>query len=328
MKAPGCSGLGKERKGERNNVWPFLPGIDPGKLEELTPDAITSDQRSELAARCREMDNVPRRPGAGQLQVLADATRVQIMHNGIRVLAGGYCGEWMTQLIARCRGCDEPQEERVFHEVMARLPSNATMLELGGYWSFYSLWFLSRGKNRRAVVVEPDPKHLRVGQINARLNALAPTFIHGFAGGTASPAMRFQTEESGEILVPRVSVPHLMEVQAIERLDLLHCDIQGAEFEALSSCTELFERRRIQFVFISTHDFRISGHPLTHQRCLTVIRNCRGQIIAEHDVHESYSGDGLIVAYFGDDRRLGAPVPISLTGPPRAFFEIRSTISP
>ena len=29
-----------------------------------------------------------------------DQTRVQIMHNGIRVLADGYCGEWMTQLIA------------------------------------------------------------------------------------------------------------------------------------------------------------------------------------------------------------------------------------
>ena len=113
------------------------------------------------------------------------------------------------------------------------------MLELGGYWAFYSLWFLSRGKNRRAVVVEPDPKHLRVGQINARLNALTPTFVHGFAASTPSPPMRFQTAESGEILVPRVSVPHLMEVQAIKRLDVLHCDIQGAEFDVLSSCTEL-----------------------------------------------------------------------------------------
>ena len=123
--------------------------------------------------------------------------------------------------------------------------------------------------------------------------------------------MRFKTAESGEILVPRVSVPHLMELQGIERLDVLHCDIQGAEFEVLSSCTDLFERRLTQFVFISTHDFRISGDPLTHQRCLTIIRNCRGQIIAEHDVHESYSGDGLIVAYFGDDRRMGARVAIS-----------------
>ena len=171
----------------------FPTGSDPGKLEELVPDTLTADQRIELATRCRDMDHVPRRPRAGQVQVLSDQTRVQIMHNGIRVLADGYCGEWMTQLIAHSRGCHEPQEERVFHEVMARLPSKATMIELGAYWAFYSLWFLSGGKNRRAVIVEPDPKHLRVGQMNACLNGLTPVFVHGFAGSTPSPPMRFNT---------------------------------------------------------------------------------------------------------------------------------------
>src|SRR5262249_374651 len=153
-----------------------------------------------------------------------------------RVLAHGYYGEWMTRLIELCQGCHEPQEERVFLEVMGRLPAEATMIELGGFWAFYSLWFLSSGKQRRAIVVEPDPKHLRVGQLNARLNKLTPIFVHGFAGSTPSGPMPFQTEESGEILVQRLSVPLLMEVQEIERLSVLHCDIQGAEFEVLCSC--------------------------------------------------------------------------------------------
>jgi FkbM family methyltransferase len=305
-----CLGLVK-RHVQRDAIRAFPLETDPGKLEDLTPDALTAEQRIQLAARCRDMDHIPRRSRAGQVQVLPDQTRVQIMHNGIRVLADGYCGEWMTQLIARCRGCHEPQEERVFHEIMTRLPSEGTMLELGGYWAFYSLWFLLGGKNRRAVIVEPDPKHLTVGRMNARLNGRTPIFVHAFVGSTPSPPMRFKTAESGEILVPRVSVSHLMELHAIERLDVLHCDIQGAEFEVLSNCADLFERRLIKFVFISTHHFRISGDPLTHQRCVTVIRNCGGQIIAEHDVHESYSGDGLIVAYFGDESGVGAPVSIS-----------------
>jgi FkbM family methyltransferase len=194
---------------------------------------------------------------------------------------------------------------------VARLPTKSTMIELGGYWAFYSLWFLSGGKSRRAIVVEPDPKHLAVGQTNARLNSLTPAFIHGFMGATPSPAMPFKTEESGEVQVPRFSVPQLLEMYKIERIDVLHCDIQGAEFDVLCSCQELFLRRLVQFVFVSTHDFRISGDPLTHQRCLAVIRNCGGQIVAEHDVHESYSGDGLIVAYFGTDSRAGGPVPVS-----------------
>ena len=148
--------------------WRVLPPvIDPLKLEELTPDLLTVDQRVQMTTMCRDMDGIPRAPRAGQVQILPDQTRVQVMHNGTRVLADGYYGEWMTKLIELCHGCHEPQEERVFHEVMARLPSKATMIELGGFWAFYSLWFLSSGKPRRAIVVEPDPKHLKVGQMNA-----------------------------------------------------------------------------------------------------------------------------------------------------------------
>ena len=52
------------------------------------------------------------------------------MHNGLRVVADGYCGSWMTELIERCHGHHEPQEERAFYEVITRLGHNATMMEL------------------------------------------------------------------------------------------------------------------------------------------------------------------------------------------------------
>jgi hypothetical protein len=143
--------------------------IDPLKLEELTPGESTVDQRIEMTSRCRDMDGIRRVRRAGQVQTLGDGTRVQIMHNGLRVRADGYQDEWMTRLIELCRGCHEPQEERVFCEVMARLPTEATMIELGGYWAFYSLWFLSGGERRRSIVVEPNPKHLAVGKANASL---------------------------------------------------------------------------------------------------------------------------------------------------------------
>jgi hypothetical protein len=33
--------------------------------------------------------------------------------------------------------------------------------------------------------------------------------------------------------------------------------------------------------------------------CLAMLMDFGGTILAEHDVHESFSGDGLIAAYFG-----------------------------
>jgi hypothetical protein len=149
---------------------------------------------------------------------------------------------------------------------------------------------------------------------------LTPVFVQGYLGGTTTPPRSFGTGESGEILIPHLSVPRLMETHGIYRLDVLHCDTQGAELDILLSCEEMLIRRRISFVFVSTHDFRITGDPLTHQRCLAIILNCRGHIIAEHDVHESYSGDGLIVAYFGDDWRAKLSVPVSRNRYSESFF--------
>ena len=55
----------------------------------------------------------------------------------------------------------------------------------------------------------------------------------------------------------------------------------------------------------------ISGDPLTHQRCLHLLRGVGGTIVAEHDVQESYSGDGLIVARFCSEPSGWQPVELS-----------------
>jgi FkbM family methyltransferase len=90
-----------------------------------------------------------------------------------------------------------------------------------------------------------------------------------------------------------------MATYGIEHLDMLHCDAQGIETNILESCSALFRAGRVSWVFISTHSHHISGDPLTHQRCLSLLLNAGATIVTEHDVQESFSGDGLIVAKFG-----------------------------
>jgi hypothetical protein len=59
----------------------------------------------------------------------------------------------------------------------------------------------------------------------------------------------------------------------------------------------------VRFAVVSTHHHVISGDPLTHQRCLDLLRDAGGHVIVEHTVAESYSGDGLIVVSFDDRDR-------------------------
>jgi FkbM family methyltransferase len=272
---------------------------DPHRLEAVIPIARTIEERAIIAMRCRDADILPKVANAGAVLQQPDGSRVQLMHNGIKVLAGGYYGAWMQDLITQCNGHHEPQEEVLFTELMKHINDDATMFELGGFWSFYSIWFLSQDRRRRSFVVEPDPMHIEIGRINARLNDCEPIFVSAFAGRHSAPPSVFTTETSGVLELPCVSVPDMMATYGIDHLDLLHCDAQGIELPVLESCVELAAAGRLSWVVVSTHTHHITNDPLTHQRCLAVLRRAGAAILAEHDVQESFSGDGLIVAKFG-----------------------------
>jgi FkbM family methyltransferase len=262
------------------------------------PADFPERKRVLLTASCRDCDDLPRAPDAGSCGRDAQGD-YQVMHNGIRVVRGGYYGEWMEEIIRRLRGVHEPQEERIFHEVIARLPAGATMLELGGFWAWYSLWFQHAVPGGHSFVVEPDPAHLAVGRANFARNGCAATFTQACVGASSVPALRFRCESDGlEHTIEQVGLVDFLERHGIERLDLLHADVQGAETALLEGARACLEARRIRFVFVSTHHHLISGDPLTHQRCLALLRDAGAAVLVEHSVAESFSGDGLIVASF------------------------------
>ncbi len=262
------------------------------------PVITTAQDRIAMATRCRDADPVPKVPGAGSVITDRDGRRVQLMHNGVRVLADGYCGPWMTRLIELCRGHHEAQEERMFHEVVSRLPAAGTRLELCGFWAFYAIRFLRAAAGRRAVLVEPDPAHIAVGEANLALNQVRARFIHGFVGDTPGCTLPFATEESGTLPVPCLDVAAVLESEGITHLTILHCDTQGAGLAVLRQMASLLRAGRVDWVFLSSHHHTISGDPLTHQRCLALLRALGATIQAEHDVQESFSGGGFICARF------------------------------
>ena len=70
----------------------------------------------------------------------------------------------MTQIIERLKGHHEPQEEKVFHEVLKAVAPGSTMIELGCYWAYYSLWFQKAVKNARNFMIEPAKAALECGR--------------------------------------------------------------------------------------------------------------------------------------------------------------------
>lgn len=254
-------------------------------------------RRVAMTAACRDCDPIPKVRRAGAV-FAGLGGRYQLMHNGVKVVADGYCGPWMTDLIRRLNGHHEPQEEAAFHAILTRLPPGGTIVELGSFWAYYSLWFLRAGGGR-AVCVEPDPTHLAVGRRNFALNGLAADFVPASVGPDSLPPRPFRCESDGGVrAVAEVSVDDLLDRLFVPRADVLLVDINGAELGALAGAEQAIADGRVRFLVLSTHHRSLSGEPDTHLRCLRRVLELGGRVVCEHSVGESFSGDGLIVASF------------------------------
>jgi FkbM family methyltransferase len=283
---------------------------------------MSDSERIEMTVACHDSDLIPKVEGAGEIFLDPSGTLCQRMHNGLRVVAGGYHGEWMSEIIRRLKGHHEPQEEILFHTILpliAAAGSKPVMLELGSFWGYYSLWFRSLHPGGRNLLVEPDANNVQVGKRNFRLNEFDGEFIEA-AVGIHDGFIDFPCESDGQARrVRTISVDGLLRELGLERIHLLHADIQGAELSLLEGMKESVERGRLNWLFLSTHHHSLSGDPLTHQRCLEWLQSHGAFILSEHSVAESFSGDGLIVAAFSGHPQMMPPA-ISRNTPSRSLF--------
>lgn len=285
------------------------------------PVTVSAAERVEITCSCRDCDVIPKVTEAGQRFPQAPVP-YQMMHNGLKVIDGGYHGQWMSEIIHRLRGHHEPQEERIFHAVLPRVPAGGAMLEVGGFWAYYSLWFHHAVAGARNYVIEPDPANILVGQRNFELNDFRAEFQQSCIGRTSQRAVPFVCESDGQTReISMTSVDDFLQTRGIDALAILHADVQGAELNLLHGAINAIHQRRIRFVFVSTHHHLISGDPLLHQRCRHFLEATGAVILTDHTVAESYSGDGLLVAsYDPRDADLCDAVPISYNRARNSIF--------
>jgi FkbM family methyltransferase len=275
--------------------------------ENFVPDMtrVPEEVRSRvlLTTSCHDCDDLPKVDNAGQVMTYEGGRSVQVMHNGVVVEAGGYFGDWMSEIIRCLRGHHEPQEELAFARVLARLTAEGvqrpTAIELGSFWAYYSLWFLHEFPDGRVVAMEPDPLNLDVGRRNFELNGRNGTFLQGVIGPRPGDLTTFTSETDGRVHpVQQYDLAGLMAAGEFDRVDLLLCDIQGGEQFFFHQAMDLLRSGAVRFAVVSTHHHTISGDPLTHQKLLQLFQEMGAHVIVEHTVGESFSGDGLIVVSF------------------------------
>lgn len=204
----------------------------------------------------------------------------QVMHNGIMVTLGGYYGEPIVQMLLKNKGVHEPQEEHAFKQVLNEMSDGATMIELGAYWSFYSIWFNKEIKNARNYLVEPDALNMIYGLNNLRINNVKGKFTNAYIG-------KVSEKVDGTTLI---CIDDYVSENNIKFIDILHSDIQGYEHEMLLGASKTINEHKIGYIFISTHGNKV------HYECLDFLEQNDFKILCNADEDDTYSLDGLIVA--------------------------------
>lgn len=237
--------------------------------EKRGPDSPYWQKRIKLVLDDPNNAFIPRVADAGCIR-----DGCQIMHNGLKVVEDGYYGKPMTVMMECNRGVHEPQEERAFAEILHWVPRGGSIMELGAYWAFYSMWFHSAVKNAGCFLVDRDrpvgPATKTAGCRNFELNGFDYTHAYGTIGeGT--------------------SVDGLMDQFGLPHLAILHSDIQGAEVPMLRGAVRALYQRAIDYLVISTH-----GNA-RHKACTLELKHSGYIKLVNISPAQSYCTDGILI---------------------------------
>jgi hypothetical protein len=219
---------------------------------------------------------IPRDQNAGML-----VDGIITMHNGIKIEKDCYYGDF-SRIFVINKGVHEPSEERMFRMILDDISEGGTMIELGSYWAFYSIWFNKTILNAKNYCIEPELSNLNTGKRCAALNDAKLDFTHGFIGKN------------------QVNICNFIKEKNISNIDILHSDIQGFELEMLQDAVPLLVAKKIKYLFISTHSNSL------HYACIDLLKANNYRIIASADVdNETFCYDGIIVACHIDNIKFG-----------------------
>jgi hypothetical protein len=172
-------------------------------------------------------------------------------------------------------------------QVLEGLAPGAVMVECGAYWGFYSMWFCKVVPEGTAHLIEPEPDNLSFGRRNFELNGLRGTFHQAFVGAES------HCRQGG---VETVCLDEFMSKERIQRIDLLHADIQGYELDLLRGAARSLARGAVLFLFISTHSEEL------HAGCRELLQDAGYDSFVSIPPSQSFSVDGVLVACREDYR--------------------------
>lgn len=202
---------------------------------------------------------------------------------------------------------------------------NPVMVELGSNWCFWSLCFRKRFPEGSNYIIELGKRQLDVGLTNFKLNeysvdsewgglflndsneveaekALLERGIGNFTFDEqrllctddkrplyADEDIHFNKDLEGEMVGPELDFVKVYNDKKLEKVDILHMDIQGSEYPLLKQLKSSHILNNIMSMVVATHS------PYIHNEVKTILEENNFTIV-EEAAYGSVGGDGMFLA--------------------------------
>lgn len=164
-------------------------------------------------------------------------------------------------------------EQQFFLNIIQSLEGRVDMMELGagrGDWCLATAGVIdfklvdTQATSYRCLAVEAEPIHYEWTKIHFEEQGLNATAVHGAVWSENGECSFYAKEDpashygqsirpDGNLTVPCYTVDTLMEKHGFDKVDFMHVDIQGAEYEMLKGMKKALENGSIKYMMIGTH---------------------------------------------------------------------------
>lgn len=161
----------------------------------------------------------------------------------------------------------EPQETQLAQRLLG---PGMVVADVGANWGYFTLVCAHLvGSTGHVIALEPHPRLASLLAGNVATNALSQVEIIRVAAGARSEARSFVgfDEQGGNWGVSRaarasdvpefecqsVALDAILDDRALDRVDLVKIDIEGAEGDAIRGMTAGLERRRYRYAIVECH---------------------------------------------------------------------------
>jgi hypothetical protein len=302
-----------ERRGLQNHRgrerYPDRAPFKMQRIQEVLKELYTEDashcsltqwdEWRDRVSLCSDIHKIPKVINAGEI-IDKEGTSCQVMHNGVLIHTGCFHQTGMTNLIQALKGHAGPQEDTLFHQALNYIGAGGTMIEVGSFWAYYSLWFNKRISKAKNIMIEPVPLKLEIGQLNFELNNFAGEFINGYIGDSYNASSLFRDDVAHmSHTIPQLSIDWLMDKYALDSLDILHANIVDQLIRAehpdydiplLLGAEKSLKSNKINFIFLSVRE-NWQTAPIIEK-----LKSYDYHILEEFHANESFWNDGLVLA--------------------------------